>query len=253
MLIQNNRFATQYSMGISQLAQLKSDMQDSKPTNPYTMKHELSFTTYQLLLWNCLGLNVQNIHSTEMLKNNPDIMEAETALEHLFMEQHYDGYRHEWTPNEVMSRMEELLALHAPLVRAGVKRRGNFDIHGAATIIDYVVNVPDESVLQQLQFCMAFASHAVMRNDKWEERCHNRYIDMSELKWLVLFAISRTRGTRNAVLRRTRFNDAEEADRILDLCIPAFEELLNFQMQAKELNPDPIKGVITVEAVEFIL
>ena len=99
-----------------QLAQLKSNMQDGKPTNPYMKWHRLSFTTYQLLLWNCLGLNIQNIHSTEMLKNNPDIMEAETALEHLFMEQHYDGYCHEWTPNEVMSRMEELLALHAPLV-----------------------------------------------------------------------------------------------------------------------------------------
>ena len=253
LLIQNNPFATQYSMGIGQLAQLKSDMQDSKPTNPYTMEHELSFTAYQLLLWNCLGLNVQNIHSTEMLKNNPDIMEAETALEHLFMEQHYDGHRHEWTPNEVMSRMEELLALHAPLVLAGVKRRGNFDIHGAAEIIDYVVNVTDAVVIEHLQFCMAFASHAVMTNDKWEERCNNRYIDMSELKWLILFAISRTRGTRNAILRRTRFNDAEDADRLLDLCKPALEELLNFQMQAKEKDPDPIKGVITVEAVEFIL
>jgi hypothetical protein len=108
-----------------------------------------------------------------MLKNNPDIMEAETALEHLFMEQHYDGHRHEWTPNEVMSRMEELLALHAPLVLAGVKRRGNFDIHGAAEIIDYVVNVTDAAVIEHLQFCMAFASHAVMTNDKWEERCNN--------------------------------------------------------------------------------
>ena len=168
-----------------------------------------------------------------MLKNNPDIMEAETALEHLFMEQHYDGHRHEWTPNEVMSRMEELLALHAPLVLAGVKRRGNFDIHGAAEIIDYVVNVTDESVVEHLQFCMAFASHAVMRNDKWEERCHNRYIDMSELKWLVLFAISRTRGTRNAVLRRTRFNDAEEADRILDLCKPALRGVTQLSNASK--------------------
>ena len=54
-------------------------------------------------------------------------------------------------------------------------------------------------------------------------------------------------------MRRTRFNDAEDADRLLDLCKPALEELLNFQMQAKETNPDLIKGVITVKAVEFIL
>ena len=38
-------------------------------------------------------------------------------------------HRHEWTPNEVMSRMEELLALHAPSVLASVKRRGNFDLY----------------------------------------------------------------------------------------------------------------------------
>ena len=227
--------------------------QDSKPTNPYTMRHELSFTTYQVLLWNCLGLNVANIHSTESLKNNPDIMAAESALEHLFLEQNYDEHRHEWTPNEVMSRMEELLALHAPAVLASVKRRGSFDLHGAAEIIDYVVNVTDAMVVEQLQFCMAFASHAAMTNDKWQERCHNRYIDLSELKWLVLFAVSRTRGTRNAILRRTRFNDAEDADRLYDLCKSALEELLNLQMQAKEKDPDPVVGVITVEAVEFML
>ena len=139
-------------------------------------------------------------------------MAAESALEHLFLEQNYDEHRHEWTPNEVMSRMEELLALYAPTVLASVKRRGSFDLYGAAEIIDYTVNVTDAMVVEQLQFCMAFANHAVMDNDIWQERCYNRYIDLQELKWLVLFAVSRTRGTRNAVLRRTRFNDAAEAD-----------------------------------------
>ena len=69
----------------------------------------------------------------------------------------------------------------------------------------------------------------------------------------MLFAVSRTRGTRNAVLRRTRFNDAAEADELLDSCKSALEELLNLQMQEKENDPDPVVGVITVEAVEFML
>ena len=58
--------------------------------------------------------------------------------------------------------MEELLALYAPTVLASVKRRGSFDLYGAAEIIDYTVNVTDEMVVEQLQFCMAFANHAVM-------------------------------------------------------------------------------------------
>ena len=64
-------------------------------------------------------------------------MAAESALDHLYLEQNYDRHRHEWTPNEVMSRMEELLALHAPTVLASVKRRGGFDLHSTAEIIDY--------------------------------------------------------------------------------------------------------------------
>ena len=69
----------------------------------------------------------------------------------------------------------------------------------------------------------------------------------------MLFAVSRTRGTRNAILRRTRFNDAEEADRLYDSCKSALEELLNLQMQEKEKDPDLVVGVITVKAVEFML
>ena len=65
MLVRNNPYATEYSVGESRLAKIKDDMYQGKPKNPYTMRHELSFTTYQVLLWNCLGLNVTNIHSTE--------------------------------------------------------------------------------------------------------------------------------------------------------------------------------------------
>ena len=53
---------------------------------------------------------------------------AEAALEHQFLEQHYDQHRHEWTPMEVMTRMEELLAMYAPAVLAKVKRTGSFDL-----------------------------------------------------------------------------------------------------------------------------
>ena len=41
--------------------------------------------------------------------------------------------------------------------------------------------------------------------------------------------------------------------RLLDSCKSALEELLNLQMQEKENDPDPVVGVITVEAVEFML
>ena len=69
----------------------------------------------------------------------------------------------------------------------------------------------------------------------------------------MLFAVSRTHGTRNAILRQTRFNNAEEADRLYDSCKSALKELLDLQMQEKENDTDPVVGVITVEAVEFTL
>ena len=171
--VRDNPYATMYFVGESQLAKIKDDMFQKKPKNPHTRRHEISFTTYQVLLWNCLGLNVKSIYSTDQLKSNPDIMAAESALEHLFLEQNYDENRHEWTPNKVMSRMQELLALHAPTVLASVKCRGGFDLHGTAEIIDYTVNLLDEVVVDQLQFCMAFADHPVMDNDIWQEKCFN--------------------------------------------------------------------------------
>ena len=90
-----------------------------------------------------------------------------------------------------------------------------------------------------------------MDNDTWMEKCFNRYVDMGELQWLILFAVSYTRKTRNAILRRTRFNDAAHADSVLQSCNPVLEEILNFQMQHKE--EDPSTGVITAEAVEEAL
>ena len=83
LLVRHNPYATEYSVGESRLAKIKDDMYQDKPTNLYTMRHELSFTAYQVLLWNCLGLNVTNIQSTESLKSNPDIMAAESALKHV--------------------------------------------------------------------------------------------------------------------------------------------------------------------------
>ena len=50
-------------------------------------------------------------------------------------------------------------------------------------------------VIDQLQFCIAFASHPVMDNDIWLEKCFNQYVEMEELKWLVLFAVSYTHDT----------------------------------------------------------
>jgi hypothetical protein len=181
LLVRDNPYATEYSVGKSRLAKIKDDMYQDKPKNLYTMRHELSFTTYQVLLWNCLGLNVTSIYSTDRLKSNPDIMAAESALEHLFLEQNYDENRHEWTPNEVMSRMQELLALYAPAVLASVKRRGSFDLHGAAEIIDYTVNLPDELVVDQLSY---FSSAWHLRTTQsWTTTSGRRNASIDTLRW----------------------------------------------------------------------
>ena len=64
---------------------------------PYTKRHHIPFTTYQVLLWHYLGLDVLCIFSTEELKSNEDIMAAETALDHQFLEQNYDEHRLVWS------------------------------------------------------------------------------------------------------------------------------------------------------------
>ena len=61
----------------------------------------------------------------------------------------------------------------------------------------------------------------------------------------MLFAVSQFRCS------RTWHNNADNADRVIDSCKEAFEQLLNLQMEHKEANIK--EGVITVETVEVML
>ena len=170
--VKHNPYSTLYSEEAGRLSELRTAMSD-RNENLHTIRHKIPFTAYQLLLYYYLGLDIMTIWNTAELKSNADIMAAEAALEHQFLEQHYDQHRHEWTPMEVMTRMEELLAMYAPAVLAKVKRTGSFDLLGTAEVIDYCVNCPEELVVDQIKFCIEIAIHPVMDNDFWLERCYN--------------------------------------------------------------------------------
>ena len=53
-----------------------------------------SYTTLQVLLWHYIGLDYRYV-SAEELRQQPEITDAQLALNTLFVEQHYDGYQHE--------------------------------------------------------------------------------------------------------------------------------------------------------------
>ena len=169
-IVKNNPHATLYESG--RLGELRKAMEE-RNENPHTMRHKIPFTGYQMLLYQYLGLDIMAIWDTTELKSNADIVAAENALQHQFLEQHYDGHRHEWTPMEVMTRMEELLAVYAPAILAKVKRTGSFDLLSTAEIIDYCVNSSEELVVDQVKFCIEISVLPVMNNGFWLEKCYN--------------------------------------------------------------------------------
>ena len=84
--------------------------------NPLMKQHDIPYTALQMLVWHYMGLDIMCV-SKDQLKRNQLIMQATLAFDHFWLEQHCDHFKHPWTPNEVMSRLEELLAMYASLKR----------------------------------------------------------------------------------------------------------------------------------------
>jgi hypothetical protein len=149
-----------------------------------------------MLVWHYMGLNIMQV-SKHQLKQNELIRQATLAFDHFWLQQHCDRFKHPWTPNEVMSRLEELLGMYAPGVLARIRRTGSLDLHVTAEILDYAVNMNEGTVVQHVQLCKSFASHPVMTNHMWQETCFNRFSDKRELQWLIGFIVSHSRNTVN--------------------------------------------------------
>ena len=103
-----------YSSDVTDLNSIEEAVTAKEPViNLITKQHDIPYTALQMLVWHYMGLDIMQV-SRHQLKQNELIRQATLAFDHFWLQQHCDRFRHPWTPNEVMLRLEELLGTYAP-------------------------------------------------------------------------------------------------------------------------------------------